>query len=261
MALALAAASAAPARAQTPPTASPPPAVEFFSRFDFHVSMERLVSEDPRFVWDAHFGGELDMIEYRSGRATFVANYETILGSEFRAFDPNQGNYILEGSISRRAGGVELAGVFHHVSRHLSDRPKRFPIDWNMIGGRIAGSATRGRATLRGRADIRGVIQNTYVDYRWELMSDVAARVALRPRVAFVSSGGVRVVGVDGSRDRGTQYGYRGEGGMRLDGRAAALELFVAAERRIDPYQLEFSTAAWATVGFRISSPASLRMP
>jgi hypothetical protein len=267
MALALAAAGAAPfdslALAQGSPAAPPaaPPPVEFFSRFDFHVSMEHLFSEDPRFVWDANFGGALDMIEYGGARATFVANYQTILGSEFRAFDPNQGNYILEGSISRRAGALEAAAVFHHVSRHLSDRPKQFPVDWNLIGGRIAGSATRGRTTLRGRADVRGVIQSSYVDYRWELASEVAARVALRPRVAFVSSGGVRVVGVDGSRDRGTQYGYRGEGGVRLDGRGAAVELFIAAERRVDPYQLEFSTAAWMTVGFRISGPGSPRMP
>ena len=62
--------------------------------------MEHLFSEDPRFVWDANFGGELDMVDYGRGRATFVANYQTILGSEFRAFDPNQGNYILEGSTS-----------------------------------------------------------------------------------------------------------------------------------------------------------------
>jgi hypothetical protein len=247
----------APARAQT----APPPGVAFFSRFDFHVSMEHLVSEEPRFVWDAHFGGELDMIEYGSGRATFVANYETVLGSEFRAFDPNQGNYILEGSISRRAGGLEAAGVFHHVSRHLSDRPKRFPVDWNMIGGRIGGSTTRGRTTLRARADVRGVIQNTFVDYRWEVESAAAVRVGLRPGVVLVSSGGVRVLGVDGSRDRGTQYGYRGEGGVRLDGRGAALELFIAAERRIDPYQLEFSTSTWMTLGFRISSPSLARMP
>jgi hypothetical protein len=61
-------------------------------------------------------------------------------------------------------------------------------------------------------------------------------------------------VGVDGSRDRGTQHGFRAEGGVRLKGRGALLELFVAAERRIDPYQLEFSTATWMTTGFRISS-------
>ena len=261
IALAVAAVSAAPAYGQTAQPPSPPSDVEFFSRFDFHVSMEHLFSEEPRFVWDAHFGGELDMIDYGSGRATFLANYETVMGSEFRAFDPNQGNYILEGSISARTDGLEAAGVFHHVSRHLSDRPKRSPVDWNMIGGRIDGAATRGRTALRGRVDARGVIQKTYVDYRWELDSNVAARVALRPRVALVSSGGFRVLGVDGSLDRGTQYGYRGEGGVRLDGRGASLELFIAAERRIDPYQLEFSTATWMTMGFRISGPPSPRMP
>ncbi len=43
------------------------------------------------FVWDTNFGGELDVIDYRTGRATFVANYQAILGDEFRHFDPNQG--------------------------------------------------------------------------------------------------------------------------------------------------------------------------
>lgn len=259
--LVLAAASVAPAYAQNPVPSPPPSGVEFLSRFDFHVSMEHLVSEDPRYVWDANFGGDLDMIDYGRGRATFVANYETVLGSEFRAFDPNQGNYTLEGSTSARFGPLEAAAVFHHVSRHLSDRPKRFPIDWNMIGGRISGSTTSGRTALSGRVDVRGVIQKTYVDYRWEVETAGAARVALRPRVALVSSGAFRLVGVDGSRDRGTQYGARGEGGVRLDGRGAALELFVAAERRLDPYQLQFSTVTWLTIGFRISSPASVRVP
>jgi hypothetical protein len=260
VALALAAAGAVPARAQDVQPAAPT-GVEFFSRFDFRVSLEHLVSDERRYVWDANFGGDLDMIDYGLGRATFVANYQTILGNEFREFDPNQGNYILEGSASARMGPLEAAGVFHHVSRHLSDRPKRFPVDWNMIGGRVSGSATRGRAALRGRVDLRGVVQNTYVDYRWEAESEVAVRVALRPRVALVSAGGMRVVGVDGSRDRGTQYGYRGEGGVRLEGRGAALELFIAGERRIDPFQLEFSTVTWMTAGFRISSLPRPRMP
>jgi hypothetical protein len=257
-ALALVAAGAIPAHAQS---AQAPSSVEFLSRFDFHVSMEHLVSDDPRYVWDANFGGELDMIDYGRGRATFVANYETVLGSEFRAFDPNQGNYVLEGSMSARRAATEVAAVFHHVSRHLSDRPKRFPVDWNMIGGRISGATTRGQAALRGRVDVRGVIQKTYVDYRWEVESAGAVRVGVQPRVSLVSSGNFRVLGVDGSRGRGNQFGFRGEGGVRVAGRGAALELFAAVERRIDPYQLEFDSATWMTVGFRISSPDSFRMP
>jgi hypothetical protein len=248
-----------PAYAQT---AQPPqPPVEFLSRFDFHVSMEHLVSDDPRYVWDANFGGELDMIDYGRGRATFLANYETVLGSEFRAFDPNQGNYVLEGSLSARRESTEVAAVFHHVSRHLSDRPKRFPVDWNMIGGRISGTTTRGQAAFRGRVDVRGVIQRTYVDYRWEVESAAAMRVGVQPRVSLVSAGNVRVLGVDGSRDRSTQFGFRAEGGVRLAGRAATLELIGGVERRIDPYQLEFDSATWVTVGFRISSPGSFCVP
>jgi len=250
--------------AQTvPPAQSPdqPAAIEFLPRFDYYVGLEHLFSEEQRFVWDANFGSDLDIVDYGIGRLRFVANYQTILGSEFRAFDPTQGNYVLEGSVSARAGGFELAGVFHHKSRHLSDRPKRDPVDWNMVGGRILGGATRGRTELLGRADLRGVVQHTFVDYRWELDADVAARVALRPRFAAISAGGLHVLGVDGSRNRGTQFGYFGEGGLRIDGRRAALELFIAVERRIDPYQLEFSTVTWLTAGFRISSLAAPRVP
>jgi hypothetical protein len=247
----------APALAQTAPTqatqagSSSP---DFLSRFDFLVGLEHLVSDDPRFVWDAYWGGELDFIDYGRGALTFAATYETILGNEFREFDPNQGNYMLGGSASVRLRAVEVAGVFHHVSRHLSDRPKRFPVDWNMIGGRVQGGTIRGRTEIRAQVDIRGVIEKALVDYDWEMDAASGVRMGLTPRVALVGSGGFRVVGVDGSRGRGDQYGWRGEGAVRFDGGAAALELFVAGERRIDPYQLEFSTMTWLTTGFRLLS-------
>jgi hypothetical protein len=227
---------------------------EFLSRFDFLVGIEHIFSDDPRFVWDAYWGGELDFIDYGRGALTFAAIYETILGNEFREFDPNQGNYMLGGSASVRAGAVEVAGVFHHVSRHLSDRPKRFPVDWNMIGGRVQGGLARGRADLQAQVDVRGVVEKSFVDYDWEVDGGGTVQMGLTPRLALVGSGGFRLVGVDGSRDRGNQYGWRGEGALRIDGAAAAVELFVAGERRIDPYQLEFSTATWLTTGFRLLS-------
>jgi hypothetical protein len=61
-----------------------------------------------------------------------------------------------------------------------------------------------------------------------------------------------RHLGTDGTQGRGGQTGFRGEAGVRFDGGAAAVELYVAAERRIDPYPLDFSTAMWATAGFRL---------
>jgi hypothetical protein len=228
--------------------------LDFLSRFDFQVGIEYLVSDDPRFEWDAHWGAELDLVDYGRGAMTFFADYQTIVGDEFREFDPNQGNYMLGGSASVRARAVELAGVFHHVSRHLSDRPKRFPVDWNMVGGRLRTGFAHGRTELRTQVDVRGVIQRSFVDYEWETDGSARAQVRLTPRVAFAATGGVRAVGVDGSRARGTQYGWRTEGAVRFDRPAAALELFVAGERRIDPYQLEFSTATWLTTGFRLVS-------
>ena len=245
--------SASPAAAQTLPS-SPSPYVDFFTRYDFYVSLEHLFSEDERFVWDANWGGALDIVDYGAGRLVFVANYQTILGSEFRAFDPNQGNYIIEGSLTARVPRAELAAVFHHVSRHLSDRPKRFPVDWNMIGGRILANTTRGGTELQGQFDLRAVILKTTVDYRWEMETDVRGRRRLRPRWSAIGRGRLHLLGVDGTRARGTLVGYRGEGGIQIEGRGALVDLFVAGERRIDPYQLEFSTVNWVTAGFRISS-------
>ena len=177
-----------------------------------------------------------------------------ILGDQLREFDPNQGNYILEGSASRRFPGVEVAGVFYHQSRHLSDRPKEHAIDWNMVGGRVQGAGALGAARLDARADVRGVIKKSFVDYRWELDARLRSDVPIRPRVGFLAGAGLRVLGVDGSVGRGTQTGFRAEAGIRVEGPAGAVELFAAAERRIDPYQLEFGTVTWSTFGFRLLS-------
>ena len=238
-------ASAAPARAQ---------AVQILPRFDFHLGAEHLGSDDRRFVWDTNFGGELDLLDYGRGRATFEANYQAILGEEFKKFDPNQGNYILVGVGSVRSGALEVAGVFYHQSRHLGDRANRQAVDWNMLGGRVRHALTRGRVSVNSRADLRSVIQHTFVDYRWELDSRLDARAAVGPGIALIAGGGVRLLGVDGSRSRGTQHGFRAEGGVRIEGRGAAAELFLAVERRIDPYPLQSSTETWLTGGFRLLS-------
>ena len=66
----------------------------------------KLVIDDDRFVWDTHFGGGLDVVDFVSGRINVLIDYEAVLGRQIRAFDPNQGNYALEGSVSRRFGGT-----------------------------------------------------------------------------------------------------------------------------------------------------------
>jgi hypothetical protein len=242
-------ASASPAAAQTSA-----PTVEFLPRTVFHMGAEHLSGDDPRFVWDANLGGELDLVDFGRGRVTFFGDYEVVLGEELKAFDPNQGNYILEGSLSGRLPQVELAAVFYHQSRHLSDREKTQAVDWNMVGVRASRGWIVGAMHVQGRADVRGTVQRTLVDYRWEFDGRVRADRVLRPGAGVLLGGAIRHLGVDGRQRRGDQTGFRLEGGVRFDGGAGAVELFVAGERRIDPYPLEFSTMSWVTAGFRLLS-------
>src|SRR5262249_38236395 len=123
---------------------------EFFARSDFHLNAAWLgtassmttgpdVVKDQRFEWDTFWGGTIDVIDYVAGRLGVVIDYEAVLGGEFQPFDPNQGNYTLEANGSARLGpNTELVAIFHHVSRHLSDRAKtRNPVAYNELGSRL----------------------------------------------------------------------------------------------------------------------------
>jgi hypothetical protein len=229
--------------------------VTFFPAGTFHMGAEHLSGiDDPRFRWDANIGGELDLIDYTVGRLIFAANYQAILGEELQQFDPNQGNYILEGALTARLRQTEAALVFHHQSRHLGDRAKDQPVDWNMLGGRVRRAFLLGATYLDAQADLRWSVQRSFVDYEWELDTGVRADRLLRPGIGVLAAAGVRYLGVDGTAARDGQTGYRAEGGFRFEGGGGAVELFVAAERRIDPYPLEFGTATWISAGFRLLS-------
>jgi hypothetical protein len=104
------------------------------------------------------------------------------------------------------------------------------------------------------RVDARKVVKRTTVDYRWEIEADVRARRPLNQATSLVGQFTARMLAVDGTQNRGTQHGYRAEGGVLLQGKAGGIELFVAGERRIDPFPLEFGSAKWVSVGFRFLS-------
>ena len=245
--------AAAPARADDP--AQPVPVrFRFMPRYDFHIAADHLSTDDIRFVWDANFGGEVDVVDYGIGRATFTGNFETVMGNQFRNFDPNQGNYLLDSSLSLRDGRTEVAALFHHTSRHLSDRFNRVSVAWNMLGARVQRGIAAGKTAIQLRGDLRGVLLKNHVDYNWEAGGDVRVAVPLRPALSLITSGRLQLLGVDGSQQRGTQTGTRAEAGVRLTGEKGAIELIVAAERRVDPYPLEFSTLNWISAGFRFVS-------
>jgi hypothetical protein len=99
----------------------------------------------------------------------------------------------------------------------------------------------------------------TTVDYSWELDAAVRSDVKVRPWIGLLAAADVRYLGVDGSQNRGNQTGYKIEGGVRIEGRAGAIELFVAGERRIDPYPVEVGVAQWFVAGFRLMNRSSGR--
>ena len=238
----------ATARAQ-----APLPTPGFFTRYDFHLAANGIVLDDPRFSWDAHFGGDFDIADYVAGRATILIDYEAVLGDEFRPFDPNQAYYTLEASGSYRMGATELAGVFHHVSRHLSDRPKQFSVAWNVLGARVLKRVSVAGITIDARVDAGWAIRHSYADYTWTGDLDVIVRRAVSPRVGVFAHGFSEIFGVDGTiPERTTQRGGRIEGGVRLTGRAGALELFAGFERRIDADPIDRVRRQWAVAGFRL---------
>lgn len=237
------------------PAAAPAPGPDFLTRYSFHLSANALAIEDERFSWDAHFGGDLDVVDYVKGRTSILADYEVVLGNGFRPFDPNQAYYALEVSSSYRIGGAEVSGVFHHVSRHLSDRAKQEPIAWNVLGARLLRSAVVDGITLEARAEAGSVVQHSNVDYGWTADIDLLISRKLRPRVGVFGHGHGVMVGVDGTMaNRGRQKGGLVEGGVRFEGRAGTLELFAGIERRIDADPLDQLPRQWGVAGFRLLS-------
>jgi hypothetical protein len=243
-----------PAAAQQP-LASPPASPRFLSRFDFHLSAAALANDDQRFSWDTHFGGDIDVVDYVHGRFATVMDYEAVLGNELRPFDPNQGNYLLELSTSYRIKRTEVAAIFHHVSRHLSDRPKVIPVAWNILGVRVLREASLGRATIDLVADVGRTTQKVNVDYRWSGNVDVVVRGRFHRHAAVFARGSGHLMSVipsPGLPERRTQTGGAVEGGLRFIGEAGVGELFVGFERRFDAYPLGFAPERWFMVGFRV---------
>ena len=245
---------AVPAGADDGEQSPTPVRLRFMPRYDFHISADHLSTDDVRFVWDANFGGEVDVVDYGFGRATFTGNFETVLGNQFRNFDPNQGNYLLDSSLSLRRGGTEVAALFHHTLRHLSDRFNRSSVAWNMLGVRVQHDVVVRKTTVQLKGDLLGALLKNHVDYNWQTGGDIRVAVPLRPALSFITSGRLQLLGVDGSQQRGTQTGSRAETGVRIAGEKGAIELVVAAERRVDPYPLEFSTLNLVSAGFRFVS-------
>jgi hypothetical protein len=215
---------AAAAAQTTHPIDAAPAQADFMPRFDWDMSAAYLNYDDQRFTWDIHWAGDFDLFSYPRGRATFLGDYQTLLGSEFRPFDPYQSNYLLEASGSLFAGNTEFAAVLSHVSRHLGDRPKRLAVAENSLGLRVMRRLYAGDNGLDLRGDFRKVIERAYMDYSWIGDVDVVVRHRLSPHTAVYGRGYGELYLVDqtiAGRDR--QLGGRFEAGLKVNGSAGAM--------------------------------------
>jgi hypothetical protein len=258
--LLLAARSAAqPQQVFVPPPADP----QFFPRYDFHLSIDSLSppkntaaeQADERFSWDTHFGGSFDVTDLVIARAGALIDFDAVEGSEYRPFDPNQANYTLEGFVVARVHDRTEAGViFHHVSRHLSDRPKREAIAYNELGGRLLRRFDFGQTSIDLNVDLGWTIQHSFVDYTWIGDARLLVRDQISPRVGVFLHARGSLFGVSDLASRGTQTGARVEGGVRLSGRGGVMELYVGYENRVDAYPFDRVPQHWALAGLRLVS-------
>lgn len=233
----------------------PEPRPGFLPRLDGYLSMEALGEDDARFRWDADVGLQVDIVDWGGGRAAFHFNYEAVLADELQPFDPRQGNYTLDLLGGVRAGRTEIALRFHHLSRHLGDRPKTFGIAWNDLGVEATHVRGSGERRMQVRAFALATVMRSAVDYAGDIGAEVAGRHPLTAGLSLVAAAGGHLRLVDRARgDRSAQRGGRVEVGLRVAGRRGALEIVGGAEQRVDADAIEARCRRWAFVGARLVS-------
>lgn len=237
------------------PIAEAPAGAVFMPRFEWSMSAAGLVHPDPRFDWDTHWAGDFDLFSLPKGRVTFLADYQALLGSEYRAFDPYQSNYLLEASGSYFVGRTEIAGVLSHISRHLGDRPKRLAVAENSLGPRIMRRFGHRTFSFDARVDIRKVIAKAYDDYTWIEQLDLVARKQIGQRTTLYGRGFGQLIQVDPAlAGREAQKGGRIEAGVTIRGSMGAIDLFAGGEQMIDAEVLDRLPRRWAFAGFRLTT-------
>lgn len=256
LAAACLAASGAAAQQPSPRLVALDPPRGILTSAGFHLGVEALSNRDARFDWDGDFGGDVDVVDCGRGRLNAAFNYELLMGGILQPFDPIYSNYAIGVLGMVRVSRAELGVRFEHVSRHLGDRPKAFGIAWNTLGAEAGMRRRDGRLDWQVRTRALAMVMRDAVDYGAELGADGAWAYAWRPRAALFGSASMKVLTVDGRlSNRGAQAGMRAEAGVRVPGRAAAIEIFAAAERRVDPDPLAPGAQSWVLAGFRVVNP------
>jgi hypothetical protein len=226
----------------------------FLPRASFVFEWASLIADDKRFDWQGRVGVDFDITRFGRSRLNFRGSYEAVLGRERRLYDLNQSTYVFEAGLGHRFGGVEIAALLRHVSRHVVDRENAASISWNLAGVRAATAwtAASGRR-LSGGIEIGRYTQPAFVDYAWTSRAAATLHEPLTSRLSLLGRASGEVIGVDRSiANRPRICGGRLELVLRVNGRAAAFEIFGGYERRIDAFPTDRFRVRWFTVGFRV---------
>ena len=210
----------------------------------------RLFTPDTRFEWEGRIRFDFDIVEYGAGRLMFRGGYDAVLGRQRRLYDLNQGNYFFEASTSYRVGEVEISGIISHVSRHLVDRPNPPAISWNEAGARVRWERNGDAYEL----EIARAMDQAFVDYVWMSRAHARIRHPINGRAELIGSAFGEVIGVNHLVRAERVCGGRLEGGIRINGRAAAVEFFGGYERRIDAFPTDRFRVRMFQLGFRVVS-------
>src|SRR4029077_4971047 len=140
-----------------------------------------------------------------------------------------------EAFVSARVRSSEVGIIFHHISRHLSDRPKREAVAWNELAARALHRFDLPAATIDVNAEGGYAVEHAFVDYTWLGELNVLVRHSVSPRIGIFGHGRLQLFGVNEAvANRGTQTGALFEAGVRLGGRGGVMELYLGYERRVD---------------------------
>jgi hypothetical protein len=218
------------------------------------------VPPEDAFVWDTWIGGGAGLLRVKAATAYLTADVETILGRERRAFDANQANYHLEGGVRVRHGRQLVIPFFHHVSRHVVDRPKTQLVDWNLVGVRVTGPLPASLpVAARYAASVARTVHTRGVGYQWELVGALDVELARLSWGSPYLRADARFVTVDPQAGlaAGDFLDFLGQGGLRFVRGGRNLDLFAAYEHRNDVFVLLPGARDRALVGLRIGFASS----
>lgn len=155
-----------------------------------------------------------------------------------------------------RVGATEVAGVYHHTSRHLGDRPKVLA-SRNLLGVQVAHARTSSVSDWQVRARAARTTVNGSSTTPPSSMGDARYRRVPTPGRTAPAVG--RASGIVRTIDRrlsarASQRGGRLEGAVRFIGRGAGMEFNTGVEQRIEADAIEARPTRWAFLGFRVES-------